>query len=90
MRFPGGSLSGSDMHRRRAVTVRTAGGFWKVTPVVKETGVLYHPRVRNSWLRARLPHNARHQAIPVLSTSSDSVPKLGGGHREIGPFCRAI
>jgi len=40
MRFPGGSLSGSDMHRRRAVTVRTAGGFWKITPVVKETGVV--------------------------------------------------
>ena len=47
MRFPGGFLSGSDMHRRRAVTVRTAGGFWKITLVVKETGVLYHPRVRN-------------------------------------------
>jgi hypothetical protein len=39
-------------------------------------------------LRAGLAHNARHQAMPVLSTSSDSVPKLGGGSREIGPFFR--
>jgi len=39
---------------------------------------------------AGLPHNARHQAMPVFSTSSDSVPNLGGGSREIGPFFRAI
>ena len=69
MRFPGRSLSGSDMHRRRAVTVRTVGGFWRITPVVKETGVLYHPRVRNNGC-AHLTATKTIEHTPALSDAA--------------------